>query len=178
MSGQTNKRLCGLISLNNTRLQPGMKLVAPSASGKEAGWITSATRSQRLEKEIRARVRETRLQQSCHKFGGTFAGSGWCDSGRGHFASVSLKNFAAFRILHAISTSERDIEIREEIFVLPSGFAFIESSLLSRQRLTLTTLQRLNEAYPEHSFHSLVVRHRTNLPWRTSRLRSAGAEAI
>ncbi len=52
MSGQTNKRLCGLISLNNTPLQPGMKLVAPSASGKEAGWITSATRSQRLRKEI------------------------------------------------------------------------------------------------------------------------------
>jgi tRNA-modifying protein YgfZ len=52
MSGQTNKRLCGLISLNNTPLQPGMKLAAPSASGKEAGWITSATRSQRLGKEI------------------------------------------------------------------------------------------------------------------------------
>ena len=52
MSGQTNKRLCGLISLNNTPLQPGMKLVAPSASGKEAGWITSATRSPRLGKEI------------------------------------------------------------------------------------------------------------------------------
>jgi folate-binding protein YgfZ len=52
MSGQTNKRLCGLISLNNTPLQPGMKLIAPSASGKEAGWITSATRSQRLDKQI------------------------------------------------------------------------------------------------------------------------------
>ena len=51
MSGQTNKRLCGLISLNNTPLQPGIKLVASSA-GKEAGWITSATHSQRLEKEI------------------------------------------------------------------------------------------------------------------------------
>ena len=49
MSGQTNKRLCGLISLNNTPLQPGMKLIAPSAAGKEAGWITSATRSQRRE---------------------------------------------------------------------------------------------------------------------------------
>jgi folate-binding protein YgfZ len=49
MSGQTNKRLCGLISLTNTPLQPGMKLVAPSALGKEAGWITSATRSQQRE---------------------------------------------------------------------------------------------------------------------------------
>jgi folate-binding protein YgfZ len=52
MSGQTNKRLCGLISLNDTRLQPGMKLLAPSPSGKEAGWITSATRNERLDKEI------------------------------------------------------------------------------------------------------------------------------
>jgi len=52
MSGQTNKRLCGLISLNNTPLQPGMRLAARSASGKEAGWITSATRSTRLGKEI------------------------------------------------------------------------------------------------------------------------------
>lgn len=52
MSGQTNKRLCGLISLNNTPLQPGMKLVAPSTPEKEAGWVTSATRSERLGKEI------------------------------------------------------------------------------------------------------------------------------
>ena len=52
MSGQTNKRLCGLVSLNDMPLQSGMKLVAPSASGKEAGWITSTTRSTRLGKEI------------------------------------------------------------------------------------------------------------------------------
>ena len=49
MSGQTNKRLCGLISLNHTPLRPGMKLVAPSADGREAGWITSATPSQRQQ---------------------------------------------------------------------------------------------------------------------------------
>jgi folate-binding protein YgfZ len=52
ISGQTNKRLCGLISVNDTPLQPGMKLVAPPASIKEAGWITSAARSTRLGKEI------------------------------------------------------------------------------------------------------------------------------
>src|SRR6266550_3459574 len=51
MSGQTNKRLCGLISLHNTPLRPGMKL-AGSANGKQVGWITSATRSERLGKEI------------------------------------------------------------------------------------------------------------------------------
>ena len=52
MSGQTNKRLCGLISLDNTPLQAGMKLFAPSVIGKEAGWITSVTRSQRLGRQI------------------------------------------------------------------------------------------------------------------------------
>jgi folate-binding protein YgfZ len=52
MSGQTNKRLCGLISLDNTPLKQSMKLAAPSASGKEAGWITSATCSRQVGKEI------------------------------------------------------------------------------------------------------------------------------
>jgi len=52
MSGQTNKRLCGLISLDNSPLQHGMKLAPLSNSGREAGWITSATRSQRFGKEI------------------------------------------------------------------------------------------------------------------------------
>jgi folate-binding protein YgfZ len=52
MSGQTNKRLCGLVSLSGTPLHPGMRLVAADNEGKEAGWITSAARSPRLEKEI------------------------------------------------------------------------------------------------------------------------------
>jgi folate-binding protein YgfZ len=52
MSGQTNKRLCGLISLDRIPLQSGMKLAAPSKEAKEVGWITSATHSERLGKEI------------------------------------------------------------------------------------------------------------------------------
>ena len=52
MSGQTNKRLCGLISLDNLPLQRGMKLAALSAEGREVGWITSATHSERIGKEI------------------------------------------------------------------------------------------------------------------------------
>ena len=52
MSGQTNKRLCGLISLDDLSFQPHMKLAAASVPGKEVGWITSATRSKRLGKEI------------------------------------------------------------------------------------------------------------------------------
>jgi folate-binding protein YgfZ len=50
ISGQTNKRLCGLISMNDIPLQPGMKLVPPSTpGGKEVGWITSGARSERKE---------------------------------------------------------------------------------------------------------------------------------
>ena len=52
MSGQTNKQLRGLISVGDIPLQPGMKLAATSAKGKEAGWITSATRSEKIGKEI------------------------------------------------------------------------------------------------------------------------------
>jgi tRNA-modifying protein YgfZ len=52
MSGQTNKRLCGFISLDDVTLRPGMKVAVPSAEAKEVGWITSATRSERLGKQI------------------------------------------------------------------------------------------------------------------------------
>lgn len=52
MSGQTNKRLCGVASVSGGPLQAGMRLTAESDAGKDAGWITSATRSPRLEKEI------------------------------------------------------------------------------------------------------------------------------
>jgi len=51
MSGQTNKRLCGIISLDDVALAAGMKLRAPEAA-REVGWLTSATRSQRMGKEI------------------------------------------------------------------------------------------------------------------------------
>ena len=50
MSGQTNKRLCGLISVSSVPLDASMRLVGDMK--KDAGWITSATRSPRLEKEI------------------------------------------------------------------------------------------------------------------------------
>jgi tRNA-modifying protein YgfZ len=52
MSGQTNKRLCGLISLDDVPLQAGMRLASTTEKAKDAGWITSATRSEKLEKEI------------------------------------------------------------------------------------------------------------------------------
>jgi tRNA-modifying protein YgfZ len=52
MSGQTNKRLCGLISLDDVPLQPTMKLIPVREPGKEVGWITSAARSESIGKEI------------------------------------------------------------------------------------------------------------------------------
>lgn len=52
MSGQTNKRLCGLISISGTPLRAGLTLVSSGDHAKEIGWITSAARSPRLEKEI------------------------------------------------------------------------------------------------------------------------------
>ncbi|MGZ4982908.1 MAG: CAF17-like 4Fe-4S cluster assembly/insertion protein YgfZ [Chthoniobacterales bacterium] len=50
MSGQTNKRLCGLISLSEAPLEPGVRLT--SSDGREVGWITSATWSPTLQKNI------------------------------------------------------------------------------------------------------------------------------
>ena len=52
MSGQRNKQLCGLISLNDSALAPGMKLFPIEGEKKEIGWIASAARSSRLGKEI------------------------------------------------------------------------------------------------------------------------------
>lgn len=52
MSGQTNKRLCGLVSLSGAALEPGMRLSNEREPGKDAGWLTSATKSERLGKQI------------------------------------------------------------------------------------------------------------------------------
>jgi folate-binding protein YgfZ len=52
MSGQRNKRLCGLISLNDAPLVAGMKLFVMGDEKKEVGWVTSAANSRRIGKEI------------------------------------------------------------------------------------------------------------------------------
>jgi len=54
MSGQTNKRLCGFDFPHDVPLQPGMKLAAPSAAGREVGWVTTATRSERIGRKSRS----------------------------------------------------------------------------------------------------------------------------
>ncbi len=51
MSGQTNKRLCGLVSRDGAPLRPDDRLTDP-VTGKDAGWITSAARSESLGQEI------------------------------------------------------------------------------------------------------------------------------
>jgi tRNA-modifying protein YgfZ len=52
MSGQRNKKLCGLVSANDAQLSMGMRLVDISKNDKDVGWITSASRSNRLNKEV------------------------------------------------------------------------------------------------------------------------------
>jgi len=52
MSGQRNKKLCGLISVHGLPLQAGMRLYPIGEEKKEVGWITSATNSKKLGKEI------------------------------------------------------------------------------------------------------------------------------
>jgi folate-binding protein YgfZ len=52
MSGQTNKRLCGLVSLSDEPLEAETRLTGETDPSREIGWITSATRSDRLGKEI------------------------------------------------------------------------------------------------------------------------------
>ena len=52
MSGQTNKRLCGIVSLSGAPLAAEMRLTSETDPGKDVGWITSATSSARLGREI------------------------------------------------------------------------------------------------------------------------------
>ena len=52
MSGQTNKRLCGLVSPNERAFVSGTRLWSRGEPVKDVGWITSATRSDRLGKDI------------------------------------------------------------------------------------------------------------------------------
>ena len=52
MSGQRNKKLCGLISVEDSPMERGMKLFAMGEEKRETGWITSAVHSKRLAKEI------------------------------------------------------------------------------------------------------------------------------
>jgi folate-binding protein YgfZ len=51
MSGQTNKRLCGLFATSDALLAPGMRLL-DADGGKDAGWITSVAASARMGKQI------------------------------------------------------------------------------------------------------------------------------
>jgi len=48
MSGQRNKRLCGLVSISSAPLISDIRLTSEAEPGKDAGWITSATSSDRL----------------------------------------------------------------------------------------------------------------------------------
>jgi folate-binding protein YgfZ len=49
MSGQTNKRLCGLLAADNAAITAGMRLFADA---KDVGWVTSVAQSARLDRTI------------------------------------------------------------------------------------------------------------------------------
>jgi folate-binding protein YgfZ len=51
MSGQTNKRLCGLVAASGERMEAGMRLLS-AADAKDVGWITSVAMSPRLGRQI------------------------------------------------------------------------------------------------------------------------------
>ena len=51
MSGQRNKKLCGFVATGDSALVSGMRLTT-STDRKEVGWVTSATQSERLDKQI------------------------------------------------------------------------------------------------------------------------------
>jgi tRNA-modifying protein YgfZ len=52
MSGQQNKKLCGLMSPSDSLLSTGARLYGQGEGGRDVGWITSAAHSSRLGKNI------------------------------------------------------------------------------------------------------------------------------
>jgi folate-binding protein YgfZ len=52
MSGQTNKRLCGLISLDGVALSPLMRLTAAAEEHRDVGWVTSSDYNPQIKKHI------------------------------------------------------------------------------------------------------------------------------
>jgi tRNA-modifying protein YgfZ len=52
MSGQTNKRLCGLVSLDGLALSPTMRLATASEDHRDVGWVTSGDYDPQLQKHI------------------------------------------------------------------------------------------------------------------------------
>jgi hypothetical protein len=77
------------------------------------------------------------------------------------------EEFRAFRIPLAISRSEALVKL-EKKFCFALGLCIYRIIVALRAAINLNPLQRLNEAYPDHSFHLLVA-------WR---LRGVGAEAV
>ena len=98
MSGQTNKRLCGLLSVSGLPLEAGMRLAPEAEAGKEAGWITSATRSGRLEKEIALGYVKRGFNSSGTRLQAAHPEQGWWSCGypgRGRSGSVYLRQWLA-----------------------------------------------------------------------------------
>jgi folate-binding protein YgfZ len=52
MSGQTNKRLCGLVSLDGLALSPSLRLTAETDDHRDVGWVTSGDYNPQIQKHI------------------------------------------------------------------------------------------------------------------------------
>jgi len=105
MSGQTNKRLSGLISLDGVPLQGGMRLASAPEKGKEAGWITSATRSEKIGKEIALGYVKRRFNDS----GSKLDAFGPQDSGSVTAIQVEVTPLPFYlRLFHEISPDESE----------------------------------------------------------------------
>jgi hypothetical protein len=68
--------------------------------------------------------------------------------------------------------------VKLEKFCFALGLCIYRILVALQATINLNPVQRLNEANRDHSFCSLVVRHGTNPPWRTRRLRNVSAEAV
>ena len=52
MSGQTNKRLCGLVSVDGSALSPAMRLTTANEDHRDVGWVTSGDYNPQMQKQI------------------------------------------------------------------------------------------------------------------------------
>ncbi len=99
ISGQTNKRLCGLVSLDGSPLAPGMRLF-PATKEREMGWITSATRSESVRQRDRARFCQAQLERGGHHVVGAHHATGQRWSRSSHCLFVRAHMLARWECGH------------------------------------------------------------------------------
>jgi len=87
------------------------------------------------------------------------------------------KEFRSFSKFFSQFYARTGNEIAKKKFCFALLLCIYKILVALQAAINLNHLQRLNEAYPDHSFYSLVVRRGMNPPWRAC-LRSLAAEAV